>query len=277
MQLGVYSLITPDYNIQDTAALIAEIGYTGVEWAVDYPKAVWDGESNWHISTLDLDATVEAARSASEAHGLTIVGLGTRCNCFELEKVRDYMGVARKVGSPTIRVMAPGYDGKTHIDELLAKARDAFAKVESMARDSGIRALLELHHGLIVPSASAARRLLDGCDPQWVGAMYDPGNMINEGMENWKMAAEILGPYLQHVHVKSGGWVRGDDGRWRCEAMSLAEGMIDWQVVVDALKSVGYDGYLDLEDLRGGWACVPVGITTREKLQQACDHLTPML
>jgi sugar phosphate isomerase/epimerase len=277
MKLGVYSLITPDYDIPGAASLAADVGYTGMEWAVDYPNAVYDGDSNWHISTEDLEATVAAARDACEAHGLEIVSLGTRCNCFEPDRVAAYMDVAGKVGSPAIRVMAPGYDGGTHAADLLAKGRGAFAEVERIARDKNVRALVELHHGLAIPSASAARRFLDGRDPELLGVTYDPGNMINEGMENWQMAAEILGPYLQHVHVKSGGWVRGDDGEWRCEAMSLADGMIDWRVVVEALKSVGYDGYLDLEDLRGGWACVPVGITTREKLQQAYDHLTPML
>lgn len=277
MKLGVYSLITPDYQIEEAAALVAEIGYEAIEWTVDYEKAVWDGESRWHISTDDLESTAVRARRAAEAHGLAIPCLGTRCDCYEGDAVRRCMEVARLVGAPAIRVMAPRYDGSSHYDELLASAREAYAQVEQTAREMEVAALVELHHGLISASASGTRRLLEGRDPQWVGAMLDPGNMVREGMENWRMAVEILGPYLRHVHVKDVQWVRGDDGQWRCESASLAEGIIDWQEVVDALRSVAYEGCLDLEDLRGGWARKPVGITTRQKLQEGYDHLSPLV
>ncbi len=277
MRLGVYSLVTPDYTVEETAELVAEIGYEGIEWTVDYANAVWDGTSKWHISTDNLEESARAAREAAQSHGLTIVGLGTGGDCFETETIRRNMEAAKLVGAPAIRVMAPRYDGSVQFDELFERARAAYQTVEQMARDSGVRALVELHHGLICPSASGARRLLEGRDPQWLGAMLDPGNMIHEGRENWKMAVEILGPYLKHVHVKDARWVRSPEGEWTAEWASLAEGMVDWEEVIAALRSVGYEGFLDLEDLRGGWARKPVGITTRQKLQEAYDYLSPLL
>jgi len=277
MKLGVYSLITPDYTIEESAELVAEIGYKGIEWTVDYENAVWDGQSRWHISTDDLEQTTRRAREAAEQNGLTIVGLGTRGDCFDKERIALNMKVANMVGAPAVRVMAPHYDGSVHFDELFSRARDAYAEIEDMAREAGVRALIELHHGLISCSASGTRRLLEGRDPEWVAAMYDPGNMVREGMENWKMGCEILGPYLKHVHVKDAVWVRDAAGKWTVESAGCDEGVIDWGQVIDALRSVGYDGFLDLEDLRGGWARKPVGITTREKLEQAYAHLSPLL
>lgn len=277
MKLGVYSLVTPDYQVDEAATLVAEIGYRGIEWTVDYPKAVWDGVSKWHVDTDRLEASARAAREAARRHGLAIPCLGTRCNCFDLNAVRTYMGVANAVGAPAIRVMAPSYDGSTHYDELLGKARAAYEQVEQLARESGVRAVVELHNGLVSASASGTRRLLEGRDPNHVGAMFDPGNMIREGMENWRMGIEILGPYLHHVHVKDGRWMRGKDGKWAMENASLADGMIDWKAVVEGLKSAGYEGFLDIEDFRGGYACKPVGITTRDKLQEDYDFLMSLL
>ncbi len=277
MKLGVYSLITADYTAEDAAELIADVGYEAVEWTVDYDNAVWDGKSKWHVDTGNLEETARVVREASADNGLTIAGLGTKCNCFDLDGVRRNMEAARLVGAPAIRVMAPSYNGSTHYDELLAKARDAYVEVEAIAREMGVRALLELHHGLITPSASAAMRVIEGRDPEWVAIMFDPGNMINEGMENWRMGLEMIGPYLKHVHVKDAQWVRDDDGKWSAEWASLADGIVDWKVVIEALKSVGYNGFLDLEDLRGGWACKPVGITTEHKLREAYDYLSALL
>ncbi len=277
MKLGVYSLITPDYTIEESAELVAEMGYEGIEWTVDYQNAVWDGKSKWHISTDDLEGTTRRAREAAEKNGLTIAGLGTGGDCFDEKRIALNMKVANLVGAPAIRVMAPRYDGSVHFDKLFSRARDAYAEVEDMAREAGVRALIELHHGLISCSASGTRRLLEGRDPEWVAAMFDPGNMVHEGMENWKMGCEILGPYLKHVHVKDAMWVRDAQGQWTVEHASFADGVINWREVIGALKSVGYDGFLDLEDLRGGWARKPVGITTREKLEQAYEHLSPLL
>jgi sugar phosphate isomerase/epimerase len=224
-----------------------------------------------------LEPTARLAREASSENGLTIAGLGTRCDCFDLEAVRLNMKVAQEVGAPAIRVMSPGYDGSTHFDELFGRARAAFIEVEKIARQMGVTALVELHHGLITPSASAGRRLVDGRDPDCVGIMFDPGNMVNEGMENWRMGLEIIGPYLKHVHVKDAQWVRDDGGEWTVQWASLADGVVDWRAVIDALRSVGYEGFLDLEDLRGGWACKPVGITTEHKLREAYEYLSALL
>jgi sugar phosphate isomerase/epimerase len=277
MKLGVYSLVTPDYKVDEAAELVAGIGYEAIEWTVDYPKAVWDGVSKWHISSDDLEASAAAARAAAKRNGLAVPSLGTRCNCFDTEGVQHCMVAAKLAGAPAIRVMAPSYDGRVPFGDLLEKGKAAYERIEHMARDSGVRVLVELHHGLISASASGTLRLIEGRDPDWVAAMFDPGNMIQEGMENWRMAMEILGPYLRHVHVKNGRWVRDPSGKWVHERASLADGFVNWKQVIDGLKSVGYEGFLDIEDFRGGYACKPVGITTRDKLQEDYDYLTALI
>jgi sugar phosphate isomerase/epimerase len=276
MKLGVYSLVTPDYETEEAAELIADIGYQGVEWTVDYPRAVWDGVSRWHINTDEMEKTAVAARNAAEQNGLTIPSLGTRCHCMDLAGVRKCMEVARRVGAMGIRVAVPHYDGSTHHEELFARTREAYAAVEKLAKQMGVRALIEMHFGLISASASATCRILEGRDPAWVGVLYDPGNMVYEGFENYKMGVEMLRPYLHHVHAKSAGWVR-KDAKWAVENMSLSEGMVDWPAVIAALKSVGYEGFIDIEDFRGGYACKPVGITTRDKLREDFEYLSSLL
>lgn len=276
MKLAVYSLITPDYRVQEAAELIAEIGYDGVEWTVDYTNAMWDGESNWHIDTGNLEESAQAARDAADSCGLEVTGLGTRCNCFDLDGVRTCMKVAQIVGAPAIRVAAPGYDGSTPFPELFDRARDAYAEIQTVAADHGVKAAIETHNGLISPSASAARRLLEGLDPEWIGVLHDPGNMVREGMENWKMGIEMLAPYIAEVHVKDLAWFR-DDGEWHCDLTPLGEGMVDWPAVVGALREVGYDGYLTDENFLPGWCQVSEELPTRQLLEQDYRFLRSLL
>lgn len=270
MKLGVYSLVTPDYEVDDAAALVADIGYEGIEWTVDYPDSAWDGVSKWHISTDDPEASAAPAREAARRNGLAIPALGAPCDFLDGDGVRRYLQVAVMVGAPAVRIKPPRYDGSVHFAEVFKKTRAACESAERMAAEAGIRALVELHGGRITPSASAARRLLEGRDPQWMGAVFDPGNMIREGMEDWRMGIEILGPYLQHVHVKDGVWVRTEEGTWRMEHASLAEGLVDWHAVINGLRSAGYEGFLSIEDFR-------TDISTRDKLQEDYDYLNSLL
>jgi len=41
-----------------------------------------------------------------------------------------------------------------------------------------VRAVVETHQGTLTPSASALASFLYGLDPQWTGALFDPGNMV---------------------------------------------------------------------------------------------------
>jgi len=278
MKLATYTLSMPDYEIEDAAALLAEIGYTGVEWTIDYRKAVWDGQSNWHIDTDNLEATAARVRDACQAHGLEVVGACAPLGCHDdPEKVRKYLNAAALVGATGLRVFAPYYDGSTHIDELFESARRNYADLIPLAREAGVKMWSEIHPGRICASAAASYRLLRGLDPEWVGVIHDAGNMVIEGFENWQMGVEMLGPYLHHVHAKSMLPVHNDDGTWSHEPSSLAAGGADWHAVIAAFKSVGYDGYLSIEDFRGGYGGAPEGITTREKLQDNYDFLAPLI
>ena len=63
----------------------------------------------------------------------------------------------------------------------------------------------------------------------------------------------MIRPWLAHVHVKNARpFVAGADGR-RClryghRWCGLREGIVDWTAQVAALRGVGYEGYLSLED-----------------------------
>jgi sugar phosphate isomerase/epimerase len=122
-----------------------------------------------------------------------------------------------------------------------------------MARSFGVRALVELHHRSLLPSASAAAAFLSGCDPQHVGVIHDAGNMVYEGFEQYRLGLETLGPYLGHVHLKNARWRtvgQRPDGstEWQAEAAPLAAGIVDVAALIRALRQVGYDDWVSFED-----------------------------
>jgi sugar phosphate isomerase/epimerase len=149
-----------------------------------------------------------------------------------------------------------------------ARAVAQYHGVAELARQYNLRALIELHHGTLSPSASAAGGFLGNFDPRYVGVIHDAGNMVHEGYEQYRLGLEVLGPYLAHVHLKNARWqpasVRSDNRTaWRAEWAPLAHGMVNVEALFRALYDVGYDGWISFEDFS---AEQPLGDRLRDNL-----------
>jgi sugar phosphate isomerase/epimerase len=170
-----------------------------------------------------------------------------------LAAVERAMRGAQLLGAAQLRVNAGSYDGTKEYLPRRERSRERYREVERLARTYGVRALIELHHASLLPSASAAASFLSGFDPQQVGVIHDAGNMVYEGFEQYRLGLEVLGPYLAHVHLKNARWravgQRADGStEWRAEAAPLSEGIVNLAALFRALRAVGYDGWVSFED-----------------------------
>jgi sugar phosphate isomerase/epimerase len=256
MKVGVFTVGLPDLTPDEAVREIKDAGYDGVEWRVTHvPEELRSDEpSFWGNNLCTLEPTVEEARRArrlSEEAGLEIPGLGTYVALGDLEAAHEAMRFAVTAGVPQVRVGAGAPDGRPY-EELFDAAREFLAGVEDLARSHGVKALIEIHHKTICPSASLAQRLVSSFDPGLVGVILDPGNMAQEGFEDYRIGAELLGPYLAHVHIKNSAFERpAGGGVWEPRWAPLEDGVVDFGQVFEALEHVGYDGWLVMEDFSG--------------------------
>jgi sugar phosphate isomerase/epimerase len=76
--------------------------------------------------------------------------------------------------------------------------------------------------------------------------------MAQEGFEDYRIRAELLGPYLAHVHIKNSAFERpAGGGVWEPRWAPLEDGVADFGQVFEALENVGYDGWFVMEDFSG--------------------------
>jgi sugar phosphate isomerase/epimerase len=282
MKLSVFTVMLPEFEPAEAAKLLAENGYQGVEWRIrEVPKepvqstqaAFWSANK----CTIDLDTLLEqaeAVRDLTVGAGLEMCNLATYLQASQIELVEMVMQAAQIMGAPSLRVGVPRYNRMTPYDELFADARESLAKVQKLAEKYKIKGLIELHMGNMTSSASAARRLLEPFDPEYIGAIYDPGNMMYEGYEQWRMGLEVLGEYLGHVHAKNTLWkpvgVNGHGAvQWQAEAAPMDAGMADWGLIIDDLKAVGYDGFVSFEDFSD--------LPTEAKLPRNAEFINKLL
>jgi len=259
MRYAVFTVSTPDYDPETTAVQLKEAGYDGVEWRVtdqapspDGRPGFWAGNrATWPLSSFVTDAP--RMRDISDRAGLAIPTLGTYVTCTDPGAVEAAMRGAVAAGVRNLRVNVPGYDGKTSYIVARDVALRQYETVADIAGRYGVRALIELHMGNILPSASAAASFVSRFDPAHVGVIHDAGNMVYEGFENYRLGLESLGPYLAHVHLKNARWdavgTRPDGSvEWRASFSPLRTGVVDVTALFRALKTVGYDGWVSMED-----------------------------
>lgn len=272
---SVFTVMCPELNPEETAELCASLGVDGLEWRVTKksPEPVKEvGYWSGNRSTVDIDDVerdLPRAKKIADAHGLAMPALGTYMKAGERDAVERAMRAAAEVGCPKMRVGPPGYDGARSYGELYEEAVRDFEQVAALARRYGVQACIEMHMGNITPSAGLAHRLVSNFDPKEIGVIFDPGNMVVEGYEQYQMGLELLGPHLSHVHAKNCMWVKAGEengvAKWEWRMASVEEGQADWAAIVATLRRVGYDGWLSFEDFSEG--------ETREKLREALAYL----
>lgn len=255
MKFGVFTVMLPDLTPEAAVTALREAGYDGVEWRVTTPAPASgrnDAPSFWSNNFCTLAPTLEDARRggalAADA-GLAIPNLGTYIAVGDLAAVENAMQIAVAAGAPSVRVGVARNDQPGDVHTLFTQSRAFLQEAETLSRRHNVKALVEIHHGTITSSASAARRLVDGLDPACIGVIHDCGNMVFEGFEDYRRGLEMLGPYLAHVHVKNAAYDRpATGGAWRARWAPLQDGVVDFAALFAALRSVGYDGWVVVED-----------------------------
>jgi sugar phosphate isomerase/epimerase len=255
MKLSVFTVAAPDLTPVEMIAASKEAGLNGVEWRyTKVPEHVKnDKPSFWgnNLCTIDPGSSVEELVKLGDEtrkQGLDVTALTPYLKAGDLEGTEHAMKHAKALGARMIRVGVPVYDRSVNYNDLYELELRYLSEVQELSKQYGVKALIEMHHVTITPSASLAHRVVSKFDPQHIGVLHDAGNLVHEGYENYRMGLELLGDYLAHVHVKNAGWVKNDNGEWQCRWMPFTEGFVNWKQVLIDLKSVGYQGWFGVED-----------------------------
>jgi len=242
------------YSVQEIAELCARTGAEGIEWG---------------LSGLDnAAADAKAMRQASKDTGMEVMGFLNAGRLWETDNIRKWSEAVAGTPGITLRVAHPwfafSFNEALHQREsflqLVSRARKGLENLIPLAREYGIKYVLELHSGSIAASPWAIRELMKDLPPECVGAIYDPANTTMEGFVRPSGACDLMGAHMAYVHAKNICFVPAGTTteiafprrmQWRYEKALLDRGMTDFVEVFFALKNCGYKGWISLEEFIG--------------------------
>lgn len=278
MKLGLQTVCAADLDIDGLVALARKHNLAGLELATGY-LGKFRGESDgpeWHVNTKDLLASAEKAALKARAAGIEIFAFATRAGAEQLQEVEALCRAAQSIGCPFVRLGSGKYDPEIGFWASMDRSRRHLGQAIEIARQYGVRPVVELHDQTMADGVLACHELVKGFRAKDVGIIFDAGNASIFGFQPWAEALDILLPHISHVHLKDMQWIR-KDGKLGTSFAGPGEGLVDWAALIKLLHSRGYQGYLSIEDYRGGWCARNPEWPAERKVAEWKAYVDPIL
>jgi fatty-acyl-CoA synthase len=163
-------------------------------------------------------------------------------------EIRKYITLAKQLGSSFIRVLAdkePKAESEVD-DTVVITSLKAAAQI---AEEADIYLLAETNG--VYADTARLKRVLDAVGSKCVAALWDMHHPYRYGGESYggespEETVKNLGAYIKYTHIKDS--VVNADGS--ISYRMCGEGDLPIERMIEALRSIGYDGYLSLEWVR---------------------------
>ncbi|MBQ3136036.1 MAG: AMP-binding protein [Clostridia bacterium] len=151
------------------------------------------------------------------------------------EHIKKYIEFASSIRSPYVRVYASGESDNAK-ENVLA----CLGGLTEFANEKNVTVLIETT-GMFRNTAALRDILIEfACDS--VAALWDMYHTFCEEGEDPEKTITNLGAYIKHVHIKDSAVIDG-----KREYCLIGEGELPTEVMINALGSVNYDGFISLE------------------------------
>ncbi len=240
-----YDMIRIDGSPMDKLNLIKGLGIAGVEVSIG--------------SKVNHDEL----RKAADATGVPVHGI---VHGWSLDKIRESIDIAKKLGADTVLVAPPQVKEDYTYDECYAKSQAVYREVLPYAEKQQVYLLLETVWNNFLLSPMEMARYIDEINSPWFQAYFDIGNMVKYGWsEQW---IRILGKRIKKVHLKDySRKIAETQGPWKGFDCEIGEGSNDWAAVRKALAETGFQG----------WATAEVGGGDKARMVQLAEEMNKVL
>jgi sugar phosphate isomerase/epimerase len=219
---------------EDSAALVEEIGWSGIEC----PVRTQEGQIMPERVEEELPRFVEAFHR----RGINIPVLVTEITSIHDQNAEATLRTAAKLGIKRIRLGGWTYQPERPLAQQLDEFGRELKDIGEACSELGIQGGVQNHSGsdrFGAPVWDAVAALRDH-QVRNVGICFDIGHATVEGGLSWPIQARLAEPRYSVVYVKDFTWVNGQYG-WRPSWCPLGEGMIN-RSFFTRLQRSGFSG-----------------------------------
>ena len=223
-----------DLSFGDTADLVAEVGWDGVE------VAVRSGTST-HIQPDRVEDDLPRMVEALQSRGKQVSIVTTSVVRLDAAGTRVLKATA-KAGIPLVRLGFLKYPNEGDPLKQVAELHAALADVAAACREFGLQAGYQNHSGAAYVGAAVwdLHAALHDLDAKHVGACFDIAHATVEGGLAWPLHARLMADRFVAIFCKDFFWEKTDAGqklRW----CPFGEGVVP-RSFFEWLKTTSFSG-----------------------------------
>jgi L-ribulose-5-phosphate 3-epimerase len=221
------------FSYADTAALIAEAGFGGIDYAV---------RPAGHVVPEKVQEDLPRAVEAAQKSGLKVEMITTGITDPRDKFTEPLLRTAVKLGVKIYRFGNFQYDPKFPVMESLQKQKAAVKEFESLNRSLGIHGCFQNHAGVRVGGPIwDLYELVKDVDPQWVGVQYDIRHATAEGGQSWPLALKLVAPWIKCTDLKDFMWQQSP-GKAAIENVPIGEGIVNFDAYFKLVRELNISG-----------------------------------
>ena len=191
--------------------------------------------------------------------GVHEINIGDNTYNQHMEKFKECIGMAQRLGSPLVRIMSFkkemvlfGEHGaeKWNVSEgAWSKLVELLTPVVKLAKEEGIMLVVETGNNAMITSCFLGKKLIDDLGTKHLKVLWDPANALYCGENPSKNALDsMVGGYLGHVHMKDVE-VAIHQATIKCVALGEGQMAPHLSIIANRLTEIGYDGSMSLESV----------------------------
>lgn len=210
-----------------------ELGFVGIDLTVR-PKG--------HVLPERVKEDLPKAVEAIKKEGLLADKMTTAITDPEDRLTIDILETAAKAGIKNYRLGWLAYKKGLSIEENIEQHNAKLRKLAELNKTLGLTAAYQNHAGVKVGGPVWDMGLmLEGIDPNLVGARYDIRHATVEGGTSWPLGLKFLADKINSFDIKDFIW-KESEGKWKPRNVSLGEGMVDFESYFQIIKDLSIKG-----------------------------------
>lgn len=230
MNVGLCTVSGTDRPVEEVLELAGRSGYDGVE--------VWGRN---HVGDGSEGTCRRIAETAAE-RSLEIASYGSYLRCgsetFD-DDLEHELGVAKRLGTGTIRVWAGDQEHGEHDDDHWNRVMADLERLTERAAEYDLEVTVEKHSNTLTHTLEGARELIEAVGDERCGLNYQPGFSIPAA--ELEREAKALAPLSNQLHLQA------TRERTGSERAPLSESYYDLEAILEPFLENRFDGYANVE------------------------------